>query len=95
MHQERIGVPMIAAVELENRVATRERARESHCAHRRLGATRDETHHLDVRHPLANQFAELDLELGGHSEAGSVLHCARECVEHDRRRVSEYEWSPR
>ena len=60
---------VIAAVELEEHVAPGDGARDAHRAHRRLGAARDEAQHLDVRHALDDQLAELHLELGGNAEA--------------------------
>src|SRR5438552_5228272 len=86
---------MVAAVELEDCVAASEGARQPYRAHRGLGSARDKAHHLEVRHSPPNQLAELNLELRWHSEAGSVLHRALESIENDRRRVSEYERSPR
>src|SRR6266550_347925 len=86
---------MIASLELEDFVPARERARKSHRAHRCFSTTRDKAHHLEVRHSLTNQFAELHLELGGHSEAGSVLHGACKRVEYDRRGMPQHERTPR
>ena len=74
--EERIDMTVITALEFQYLVSSRERAREAHRAHGRLCAAGDKPHHLDVRHSLANQFAELHLELGRHSEARSVLHRA-------------------
>ena len=54
--EKRVGVSVIAAVELEDDVALGRRARDAHGAHRRLGAARHEAQHLDVRHPLDDQL---------------------------------------
>ena len=51
-HEKAVAVPVIAAVELEEQVASRRGARDTERAHRRLGAARHEPQHLHVRHPL-------------------------------------------
>jgi hypothetical protein len=61
-HQERIGVPVIAALELDDQLAPRERPRDADGAHRRFSAGADETHTLQRWHQRADAFAELVLE---------------------------------
>ena len=50
LHQERVGVAVIAALELDDLVALGRRPRDAHRAHRRLGARADEAHALHRRH---------------------------------------------
>ena len=67
--EQRVGVAVVAAGELEDAVALREAAREPQRAHRRLGARRDEPHLLDRRHRVGDLRGELDLRLGRRAEA--------------------------
>ena len=50
LHEERVGVAVIAALELDDLVALRVRPRHAHGAHRRFGAGADEAHALERRH---------------------------------------------
>ena len=49
-HEESVGVAVVAARELEQLFATRDRPRESQSAHRSLGPAVDQPHHLDRGH---------------------------------------------
>src|SRR3954470_5227233 len=88
-------MPVIAAVELEDGISLRERASQSHRTHRRFGSTRDEPHHLDVGHTRPYQLRQPNFQSGWHAEARAVSHCLFECIEYDRRGVTEYERAPR
>jgi hypothetical protein len=88
-------VAVVAAVELEDQVAPRERARHPDRAHRGLGAARHEAEHRQVRHPRDDHLREVDLEPGGHAEARAAPHRGVERVDHDARRVAEHERPPR
>ena len=70
--EERVGVAVVAAGELEHAVAAREGAREPERRHRRLGARGDEPHLLDRRHGVDDLGRELDLALGRRAEARPV-----------------------
>ena len=52
LHEERVGVAVVAAVELDHLLAAGEGADEPDHAHARLGARVGEAHHLDRRHGL-------------------------------------------
>src|SRR5438067_1388041 len=85
---------MIAAVELDDRVAFRGGPREANRAHRGLRSTGHEAKHLDVRHSGDHELRELELELRGNSEARAVAHHSIEGVENDWRRMAEHERAP-
>src|SRR5450759_2984858 len=86
---------VVAPVELDDRVTRGHSARQTNRAHRRLGPTRDEAQHLDVRHARDNQPRELQLELRGDTEARPVLHHPLERIENRGRSVAENERTPR
>jgi len=65
-------VPVVAALELEHPVAVRDRPREPHRGHRRLGPGRDEPYPLDRRHRVDDLRRELDLGLRRRAEARPV-----------------------
>ena len=70
--EERVGVAVVAARELEDAVATSRAAREPDRAHRRLRAGRDQPHLLDRRHRVDDLLGELDLALGRRPEGRAV-----------------------
>ncbi len=59
-----VGVAVVAAVELDDRSAAGRRARESHGAHRGLGAGAHESHHLERWERRHDSLREPNLELG-------------------------------
>ena len=73
LHEKLIAVPVIAALELDDLLAPRVRARHAHGAHRRFGAGADEAHHLERRHHLPHELAELHFELGRRAEARALF----------------------
>ena len=79
LHQERVGVPVVAAFELDDPVASGERARHAHRAHRRFGARADEPHPLHRRHQRPHALAELVLERAWRAEAGAAA-CAAAAI---------------
>ena len=74
--EQRVGVAVVAARELEDPVA-REGAREAERAHRRLGPGRDEPHLLDRRHGVDDLGGQLDLGLGRGAEARPASAASR------------------
>ena len=94
-HEEAVGVAMIAAVELDQEIATRLRTCDAQRAHRRLGAAGDEAQHLDVRHARSHQFGQRHLERRRYAEARAVFHRLAQRIEHHRRRMAEDERPPR
>ncbi len=94
LHQQRIHVAVIAAFELDGKVAARESARHAQRAHGGFGPGIDQAHHLDGRHALVNQLGQLHLALGGRAEAGSDRENLAQRV-HDRRKaVAQDQRSP-
>ncbi len=59
-HEHGVGVAVIAAFELENRGASRRRARDAQRRHHRLGAGRDEPDALDPRQPARDPLGEIE-----------------------------------
>jgi hypothetical protein len=78
LHQQVIGVPVVAALELHQQIAAREAARRADRAHRRLGAARHAAQHLDRGVQLLDALGEADLELGRRA----VRQASRRCVLH-------------
>src|SRR5690606_40904046 len=58
LHQQAVGVTVVAALELDDGIAPGEAAREPDGAHRGLGARADQTHHLDRRQARADGRSE-------------------------------------
>src|SRR5690606_11779962 len=46
LHEQRVRMSVVAAFELDDEIAPGEAAREANGGHRRLGAGRDEAHHV-------------------------------------------------
>ncbi|MPN55553.1 hypothetical protein SDC9_203237 [bioreactor metagenome] len=63
---------MVAALELDQDVAAGETARQADRAHRRLGAGRNQAHHVERRHHLAQQVGDVDFALGRRAEGQTV-----------------------
>ena len=70
--EERVGVAVVAAGELDHPRAVRERAREPERRHRGLGPGGDEPHPLDRRQRSRDLGGELDLALGRRAEGRPV-----------------------
>ena len=94
-HEKGVRVTMVAAIELYDYVATGHRTCKTHRGHRRLGATRHKAEHLHVRHATDDPLGQHQLERRRNSEARAAAHRVGKRVEHDRRRVSENERTPR
>ena len=67
--EQPVDVTVVGAGELHDPVPARRGARETHGAHRRLGARRGHAHHLRGRDARADLLRELDLCLGRRAEA--------------------------
>ncbi len=65
-----VGVPVVAAVELDHAVAARGAARQAHRAHGRLRPRRHETDLLAPGHALADRLRQKDLARRGRPEGG-------------------------
>ena len=60
---------MVAALELDDGVATGVAAGQADGAHGRLGARADHPHHIHARHDLADTVGQLDFQFRGGAEA--------------------------
>ena len=70
LREQRVRVPVVAALELHDEIAPGEASCQTDRAHRRFGPARDEPDHLDRRHRARDPFGELDLALGRRAERG-------------------------
>ena len=68
LHQQAVGVTVIATLELEDGVAPGKATRQPDRAHRRLGARTDQTHHLHGGQQLADQLCHHHLALVGRAK---------------------------
>ena len=71
--QKRIGVTVVAAVELDDFVALGEAPREADGGHAGFGAGIGHAHFFDARHKLADQFRHGDFRGVGNAKARAVL----------------------
>ena len=78
--EKRVGVPVVAARELQDEVAARRAAREAHRAHRGFRARGHEPHLLHRRERLRDALGELDLAL----RRRAVGRAARQRAAHGR-----------
>ena len=86
---------MVTAFELEDVLAPRDGTSQPRNRHSRFGAAGREAHHLHVRHPFGDLVGQLHLPLGGHTEAGPVLHGPRHRVEDDVGGMAQHQRAPR
>ena len=86
---------VVAALELEDPVARVNAPRDADRAHRRLGARRDEPHHLDRRDGVDDLLRQLDLALGRRAEARPVARGLAIGLDRLGVRVPEEERAPR
>ncbi len=95
LHEKRVGVPMIAAIELEDPFASGRAASQPDGRHRRFGTAAYEPYALDRRHDGADQLCQLDLGFRRRPErearTGGALHGGH----HGRVSVPENQRTPR
>ena len=72
LHQQRVGVAVVAAVELHDDLAPGSGARQPDGRHRRLGAGADEAHLLDGGKRLGHQRGQIGFGRSGRAEARAV-----------------------
>ena len=72
-HEQRVGMAVITAFELDDGVAAGRAAGEANRAHARFGAGTHQADHLDRRHQAHDLLGQLDLALGRRAE-GKALH---------------------
>src|SRR5919197_5248137 len=85
---------VVAAVELDDLLASGERARQPDRRQRGLGTGVDEADHLDRRKGLADQLGKLDLAPGRRAEAGAVAGALGNRLDDAGVGVSEDQRSP-
>ena len=86
---------VVAAFELDDPVASRERARDADRAHRRFGAGADEADALHRRHQRSHALAELVLERRWRAEARAASRRGGDRLDQPARRVAVNQRSPR
>ena len=74
LHQQAVGVAVVAAAELDGHVAAGEAARQADGAHHGLGAAADEAHLVEVRHARQEGLGQQHLAAAGGAEAGALVH---------------------
>ena len=94
LDEQRIGVTVVAAFELDDQVAPGEPARQAQRAHRRFRTGRHQPHEFDRRHERAEHLGHLDFGFGrcaeGERPAGRRLHR----FHHERMRVARDHRAP-
>src|SRR5690606_1670739 len=92
---EKIGVAVVAAVDLDELVATGEAAGEAHGGHGRLGTRVDGAHLVDGGQGGTDGLGELHLELGGRSERSASAQRLLDGFEDFGVSVAEHQGTPR
>ncbi len=72
LHQQPVGVAVVAAIEFDEHVATRCGPGQAQCGHGGFGAGGDEADQIDTWKRLLDQVSEFDFGLGGCAEAGAA-----------------------
>ena len=88
LHQERIGMAVIAALELDDLVSLRRRAGDARRTHRRFGSRADEPHALHRRHQHRDPVCELRFELRRCAEARAARRRCGERLQQSLRRMT-------
>ena len=94
LHEKAIGVPVIAALELHDELAARDRAGQPHAGHGRLGPAVHEAHHLETRHAPPHRFGELDFRLARRAVGPAARHGLCHGGEHCGMRVAQDQRPP-
>ena len=68
LDQQRVGVPVISALELDDELPPCRRPRDTKGAHRRLSPAVDEPQSLDGRHPGSDHLGQADLARACHAK---------------------------
>ena len=94
-HQQTVGMAVVVAGELDQLVAAGESPRQSHGAHRRLGAGAHHPHLLDARYGVDDQLGQPALRFGGRAVAGARLERCLDRGNHSRVPMAEDHRPPR
>jgi hypothetical protein len=95
LHQQAVGVAMVAALELDQQVAPGKTARQPDRAHRRFSAGTDQANHFERRQHFAQQFGHLDLAGGRGTEGESLQRRRADRGDHFGMRVPKNQRPPR
>ena len=79
--QQVVGVAVIAAGELDERIAPGRTAREPDRAHGRFGPRRHQSHHLETIHRGAERLGQLDFAGGGSAVGRTVQRRGADCFD--------------
>ena len=82
LDQQRVGMAVVAAFELDDVLAAGGAARQAHRAHRRFGAGAHQAHHLHRRHQREDGLGQFDLALGRRAEGEAFAHGALHRLDH-------------
>ena len=94
LDQQRVGVAVIAALELDDEVAAGEAAGQADGGHAGLGAGADEAHLLDGREAAADELGEVRLAGMGCAEAGAAASGFADRFDHRREGVAQDHRAP-
>ncbi|SKG12618.1 Uncharacterised protein [Mycobacteroides abscessus subsp. abscessus] len=92
--QQRVGVPVVTACELDNLGASGESARQAHRAHGGFGAGVDQTHLFHGLDAIDDLAGELDLALNGRAVGKPVLGGPLHGLHHRGVRVAQDQRTP-
>ena len=84
LHQQRVGMAVVAALELDQLAAAGGAARQADRTHPGLGPRAHQPHHLDRRHEADDRFGELHFALGRRTEGEAFQHGALHGLDHRR-----------
>src|SRR5437879_3734509 len=94
LDQQRVGVAVVAALELDDQAAPGEAAREANRRHRRLGARRNETDLIERGHEPAQRLGELDLGFRRRAEGKRARSGLLDRFDHGGVRVAGHHRAP-
>mmetsp|Transcript_15205 Transcript_15205/g.35590 ORF Transcript_15205/g.35590 Transcript_15205/m.35590 type:complete len:361 (-) Transcript_15205:349-1431(-) len=82
LHEEGIGMAVVAPLKLDDRVALGVGPHQPDHAHASLGAAVGEAHHLDRGHGVDDHLGQLVLQYRRCAEGGALLQLLRQCLQH-------------
>ncbi|MCY1534316.1 hypothetical protein D9M68_696840 [compost metagenome] len=83
-HQQRVGMAVVAAFELDDLLASGRAARQADRAHAGFGARTHQAHHVDAGHQLDDLFGQLHLTLGRRTVGKAFQHRFLHRFQHGR-----------
>ncbi|MNS62408.1 hypothetical protein D3C72_954670 [compost metagenome] len=94
LHQQRVGMAVVAAFELDDGLAAGGAARQVQRAHRGFGARTHEAHHRHRRHEGQDGFGQLDLALGRRAVREAFEHGFLHRLDHGGMAVAQDHRAP-